>query len=127
MRPPCILDDLLGDGEPEARAALGLRHRAVDLMELLEDTALLIKRYAGTGVCYRDGEMALPRARGDTHLTGVGKLDGITDQIEQYLGEALFVPETDRKRFVHGRRQRELLAGFVVKGGGYACRYFLAM
>jgi len=79
------------------------------LMELLEDTALLIKRYAGTGVCYRDGEMALPRARGDTHLTGVGKLDGITDQIEQYLGEALFVPETDRKRFVHGRRQRELL------------------
>src|SRR5215831_14072655 len=44
------LDDLLGDGETKARAALGLGHRAVDLMELLEDPILLIKRYARPGV-----------------------------------------------------------------------------
>ena len=31
------LDDLSGDSETEARAALGLGVRAVDLMELLED------------------------------------------------------------------------------------------
>ena len=35
------LDDLLGDGEPEPGAALGLGVGAVDLMELLEDARLL--------------------------------------------------------------------------------------
>jgi hypothetical protein len=44
------LHDLLGDGEPEARAALGLGKRAVDLVELIEDPILLLKRYAGTGI-----------------------------------------------------------------------------
>ena len=34
------LDDLLGDGEPEARAALRLGKGAVDLVELLEDPVL---------------------------------------------------------------------------------------
>src|SRR5262249_31141967 len=39
--PPAVhLDDLLGDGEPEARAALGLGKRAVDLMELVKDPTL---------------------------------------------------------------------------------------
>ena len=33
---------LLGDGEPQASAALGLGHRAVDLVELLEDAIPLI-------------------------------------------------------------------------------------
>src|SRR5262247_1107912 len=36
------LHDLLGDGEPEARAAFRLGHRAVDLMELIEDPILLV-------------------------------------------------------------------------------------
>src|SRR5215831_12014673 len=52
------LDDLLGDGEAKARAALGLGKRAVDLVELLEDPTLLIKGYAGTGVGHRDSELA---------------------------------------------------------------------
>src|SRR5215475_13111399 len=34
---PVHLHDLLGDGEPEARAAFGLDVRTVDLVELLED------------------------------------------------------------------------------------------
>ena len=46
------LDDLLGDGEPEARAALRLGKGAVDLVELLEDPMLLIKRYSGSGVSH---------------------------------------------------------------------------
>src|SRR5262245_59566926 len=37
------LDNLLGDGEAESRAAFGLGHRAVDLMELLKDPILLVK------------------------------------------------------------------------------------
>ena len=69
--------DLLGDGEAKAFAALGLRHRAADLMELLEDPALLIKRHAGTGICYRDGEVAVPCTRGDAYHDGlVGRRHG---------------------------------------------------
>src|SRR5262249_26147061 len=77
------LNNLLGNGEAKARAALGLGVGAVDLMELLEDPILLIKRYAGTGVGHRDSEMTIPRARGDAHLAGVGKLDGVPNEIEQ--------------------------------------------
>src|SRR5262249_13712179 len=40
------LHDLLGDGEPKARAALGLGVGAVDLMELLEDPILLVEWYS---------------------------------------------------------------------------------
>ena len=58
------LHDLFGDGEPEARAALGLGKRAVDLVELLEYPILLIRRHARPGVRYGDGEMAVSRARG---------------------------------------------------------------
>src|SRR5262249_55550243 len=103
------LNNLLGDGEPEARTALGLGVGAVDLMELLEDPTLLVKRYAGTGVRHRDCEMAVPRARGDAYLARVGELDGVAHEVEQHLRKALFVSKANWKRLVHGRRQRELL------------------
>src|SRR5215470_4693527 len=92
------LDDLLGDGEPEAGAAFGLGKGTVDLVELIEDPILLIKGYSGPGVCYRDGEMAVPRTRGDAHLAGVGELDGIAHEVEEHLREALLVAEPDRER-----------------------------
>src|SRR5215475_11234350 len=69
------LDDLFGDGETEARAALGLGKGTVDLMELIENPILLVKRYAGPGVRHGDGKMAIARARDDAHLAGVGELD----------------------------------------------------
>src|SRR5262245_18798151 len=53
--------------------------------------------------------MAIARARGDANLAGVGELDGIANEIEQHLREALFVPEANWERLVYGRRQRELL------------------
>src|SRR5215468_5623127 len=81
------LDDLLGDGEPEPRAALGLGKGTVDLVELIENSILLIKGYARAGVGHRDGEMAVPRARGDVHLADVGELDGVANQVEQHLRE----------------------------------------
>ena len=71
------LHDLLGDGEAEARAAFSLGKRAVDLMELIEDPILLVEWYSRASVRYRDGEMAIPRARGDAHLARVGELDGV--------------------------------------------------
>ena len=76
------LNDLLGDGEPKARATLGLGVGAVDLMELLEDPILLVNGYAGARVCHRDGEMAIPRARGDPDFAGVGEFDGVANEIE---------------------------------------------
>src|SRR5262249_10063115 len=102
-------DDLLGDGEAKAGAALGLGVRAVDLMELVEDPVLLIKRYAGTGVGYRDGETGVPGARGDAPFADVGELDGVANEVEQHLREALFVSEANWERLVNGRRKRELL------------------
>src|SRR5262245_10928836 len=39
----------------------------------------------------------------------VGKLDGIPYEIEEYLREALFVPEANRERLVHISLERELL------------------
>src|SRR5262245_13705265 len=46
------LNDLLGDGEAEPRAALGFGKGAVNLVELIEDPTLLVERYAGPGVCH---------------------------------------------------------------------------
>jgi hypothetical protein len=40
------LDDLLGDGKAQPRAALGLGNRVVDLVELLEDLLLLLRPVA---------------------------------------------------------------------------------
>src|SRR5262245_58195823 len=77
------LHDLPGDGKAQARAALGLGKGTVDLVELIEDPTLLVERYAGTGVRHRDGEMAVPRPRGDAHLPGVGELDGVANEVEQ--------------------------------------------
>ena len=53
------LDDLLGDGEPEAGAALGLGVGVVDLVELLEDAGQLICGDARAGVGDADGEVAV--------------------------------------------------------------------
>src|SRR5215471_3209514 len=78
---PMHLDDLLSDGEAEACAALGLRKRAVDLVELIEDPVLLIKWYAGPGVRHRDCETAIVRTCGDAHLAGVGELDSVANEI----------------------------------------------
>src|SRR5262245_33646436 len=76
------LDDLLGDGEAEARAALGVGKRAVDLVKLIEDPTLLVERYAGPGVRHRDREMAIPRARGDADFASVRELDRVANEIE---------------------------------------------
>src|SRR5262245_50366682 len=47
--PAMHLDDLLGDGQPEARAALGLGKGTINLVELIENPTLLVEWYAGPG------------------------------------------------------------------------------
>jgi|SRR5215467_9727123 len=79
------------DGESQSRATLGLGIGAVHLMELLEDAGLVLPRYSRPRVRYGDREVAADHFGRDTHLPMVGELDGVADQIEQYLGEALFI------------------------------------
>src|SRR5215831_540609 len=74
MRPPCISTICLAMARPRPVPPLALVRELVDLVELIEDPTPLIKRNAGAGVCDRDGEMAVARARGDAHLAGVGEL-----------------------------------------------------
>src|SRR5215471_15375972 len=94
------LDDLLGDGEAEARAALGLGVGTVDLMELLEDAGLVLFGNAWSRIGHADVEVAVDRLCSHAHLAGVRKLDGIADEIEQHLRKALFVTEANRERLV---------------------------
>src|SRR5262245_27120654 len=103
------LHDLFGDGKPEARAALGLGKGAVDLMELIEYARLLLLRDPWPRVRHADGEVTVDRLRRDAYLASVGELDGVADEVEEHLGEALFVAKANWERLVHGRRQRELL------------------
>jgi len=88
------LDDLLGNRESEAGAALGLGKRAVDLVELLKDARLLLLGNAWHPIGHADVEMAVDRLGGHAHLTGVGELDGIAHEVKQQLCEALLVTET---------------------------------
>jgi hypothetical protein len=44
-------------------------------------------------VSYADGEVAVYHLGGDTDLARIGKLDCITDEVEQHLGQALLVTE----------------------------------
>ena len=90
--PAVHLDDLLGDGEPEAGPALGLGVGAVDLVELIEYAVRSSRRYPGTGIDHRDGEQPLRRWRRCAPRR-VGELDGVADEIEQDLGEALLVAQ----------------------------------
>src|SRR5215469_6097023 len=57
--PAVHLDDLLGDGEPEAGAALGLGKGAVDLMELLEDARPLVLGNAGPRIGHAHVEVTV--------------------------------------------------------------------
>ena len=90
------LHNLLGNGEPQPGAALGLAVGAVDLVELLEDARLVLLRNAGPGVGHTEGEMAVARGGGDVYLAGIRELNGIADQVEQHLRQALLVAHANR-------------------------------
>ena len=103
------LDDLLGDGEAEAGPALGLGVGVVDLVELLEDAVQLLRRYPWTRVGHGNGEVAVHGRRGDAHFASVGELDGVADEVEEHLGEALLVAQADRQLLGNVGLERELL------------------
>ena len=85
--------DLLGDGQPEASAALGLCVRAVDLVELVKDAGLVLLGNAWPCIGHADVEAAVDRLCSHAHLARVGELDGVADEVEEHLGEALLISE----------------------------------
>ena len=93
MRPPCISTICLAMARPETGPALGLGVGVVDLVELLEDARQLLRRYPWTRVSHGNSEVAVRGRRGDAHFARVGELDGIADEVEKHLGEALLVAQ----------------------------------
>jgi hypothetical protein len=88
------LDNLSGNGETEPGAALGARVRAVDLAELLEDPLAFFRWDAGAaGVADAQLKVAVGCSSCNPHLPGIRKLDGVADEVEQNLGQALLVTE----------------------------------
>ena len=53
--------------------------------------------------------MAVRRGGDDAHLAGVGELDGVADEVEEHLREALLVAQADRQRLGDIGLERELL------------------
>src|SRR5215831_1344011 len=107
--PTVHLHDFLGDGEAQTRTALSFGKRAVHLMKVLEDSPLVFQWYSRPSVRYADRKVAVDRFGAHAHLARVGELDGVANEIEQHLREALFVAKANWERLVHGRRQGELL------------------
>src|SRR5262245_10178928 len=89
------LDDLLGDRKPESSATSGLGQRAVDLMELLENANLLLFGNTWPGIGHADVEVAVDCLGTHTHLADVCELDGVPNEVEEHLSEALLVAKPD--------------------------------
>src|SRR5262245_46705974 len=107
--PAVHLDDLLRDGEAEAGTTLGFGKRTVDLVELIEYAGLLLLRDPWTRVRHADGEATVDRLRRHPHLTHIGELDGVPNEIEEHLGEALLVAKPNGQGLRHLSLERELL------------------
>lgn len=93
---PHLLDQALRDGQPKAGATVLSGSRSVGLAEGVEQGLLLGPGEAHAGI--RDAQaqghpvgvcLFLFQARPQDHLAGLGKLDGVVDQV----GDHLFDPQ----------------------------------
>ena len=85
------LDQGLADRQPQTCAAVPTGGGGVDLREPAEQLAALISVQAGTGVFDLDAQL-LPRAdiaHLQSHHASVGELDGVANQIQQHLAQAI--------------------------------------
>ena len=96
---PHRLHYLSRQGESEPGSAMPLGERGVDLGELVEDLLQLLGRNPDAGVL--DAEQQVPplrwlggRARAHRHLDAplFRELDGVTEEVDQYLPEPSGVP-----------------------------------
>src|SRR5690348_15498758 len=64
---------------------------------------------AGARVGHADVEVAVGRLGSHAHLAGVGELDGVADEVEEHLADALLVAKPDGQGLRHLGLEGELL------------------
>ena len=105
------LDDALDDREAEAGTTLFPGDGTVSLLKRLEDLLLIGFRDTWAGVRHGHCEGAGRGRRPRLHLAGLGELDGIADEVQEYLRQAPLVTlagwgigrqrDRDRQPFLH--------------------------
>ena len=105
------LNDAFRYGESQAGATFLLGDGIVGLLELLKQLGLVGSGNAGAGVTNRDMECAIVRLGLDGDFTCIGKLDGITDEIDQNLRQTTSVAVPGWQFGGKLELERELLVG----------------
>ena len=90
---PHQLGKLAADGQPQAGAAVLARHRGIDLRKHAKNGVELLARDANTRIAHRKLQrhafgFARETAHRDHDFAGLRELDGIADEVEQYLLQA---------------------------------------
>ena len=109
MRPPCISTICLAMASPRPVPPLALVLELSIWWNCSKTRFSSSCRYPWTGVGHGHGEVAVRGRRGDAHLARVGELDGVADEVEKHLGEALLVAKADRQALGDIGLERELL------------------
>src|SRR5579883_1224895 len=103
------LHDVAGDGEPKSRAAA--LPRGVDLVEALEDAALLPGRDSRPGIGNADGHGVGFQVAGDAYLASLWReLDGIVQEVDQDAAHLVAIRTHLRDGGGRLRRQPQALA-----------------
>lgn len=77
---------LLGYRKPNARAATRARSRLIDAIEAVEDSPLMLRRYAHAAVAYGDGDPIVLGVGGNLDAAaGRGVVQGVAQQVQEYL------------------------------------------
>src|SRR5262249_2346378 len=108
---PVQLDDALRYGEPQAGAALLASDGIVSLLELLKEFGLIGCGDARASIADGYTKRAIIRFGLDGDFTGIGELDGVTDQIDQNLCQSATVATTRRQFAGDVDLERELFVG----------------
>ena len=82
-------DDLATEGEAEALAAEFPRRGTVDLVEAIEDAPQLGPLETDAAVAHRDARDATLLGEVDLHLTGVGELECVAEQVLEELAQGI--------------------------------------
>ncbi len=99
-------DEVLDDGEAEARPAERPRAGGVHPVEPLEDARQVFAGDADPGVADLDLDAARSRGGGDGDVPAVGRVaDGVVEHVEQRLARRLWVGDQRRAAHRAGERQ----------------------
>ena len=90
------------DGQAQARATVFTGRRFVSLGKRPEHSLVLVFRYTHPGIAYRElkdqlAPLRLTTADGYLHLTMLGELDGVPDEVGQHLAQTGRITEQDSR------------------------------